>query len=148
MNVIRYAPWSLHRELFNEFSKYVDSASGNAQKDITSGATADWAPAVDIEEYADKFVLHADVPGVDPASIELTLENGVLSLTGSREQRVEQAGVERTRVERATGRFHRRFALPDTVDSDSVSASNKNGVLEIVIPKRPQAQVRKISVKH
>ena len=144
MNVIRYTPWSLHRDLFNEFSKYVESANSDA----SSGATADWAPAVDIEEYSDKFVLHADVPGVDPASIELTLENGVLSLTGTREQRAEQAGVERTRVERATGRFHRRFALPDTVDSDSVSASNKNGVLEIVIPKRAQAQVRKISVKH
>lgn len=144
MNVIRYAPWSLHRELFNEFGKYLDNAAGDA----SSGATADWAPAVDIEEYADKFVLHADVPGVDPATIELTLENGVLTLSGSREQRVEQAGVERSRTERPAGRFHRRFALPDTIDSESVSASNKNGVLEIVIPKRAQAQARKISVKH
>lgn len=144
MNMIRYTPWSLHRDLINEFSKYIEGTNGDA----SSAATADWAPAVDIEEYADKFVLHADVPGVDPASIELTLENGVLILTGSREQRVEQAGVERTRTERATGRFYRRFALPDTVDSDSVSASNKNGVLQIVIPKRAQAQARKIAVKH
>ncbi|HVT35219.1 MAG TPA: Hsp20/alpha crystallin family protein [Nevskiaceae bacterium] len=144
MNVTQYQPWSLHRDLLNEFNRYFERASGDA----SSGATADWAPAVDIEEYADKFVLYADVPGVDPASIELTLENGVLSVTGSRERRVEQAGVEKSRVERATGRFFRRFALPDTVDSDSVSASNKNGVLEIVIPKRAQAQARKIAVKH
>ena len=143
MNVSQYQPWSLHRDLLNELNRQFERAS-----DASSGATADWAPPVDIEEYADKFVLHADVPGVDPASIELTLENGVLTLTGAREQRVEQAGVERSRVERATGRFHRRFALPDTVDSESVSASNKNGVLEIVIPKRAQAQARKITVKH
>ena len=144
MNVSQYQPWSLHRDLLNEFNRYFERNAGDA----SSGATADWAPPVDIEEYADKFVLHADVPGVDPAGIELTLENGVLTLTGAREQRVEQAGVERSRVERATGRFHRRFALPDTVDSESVTASNKNGVLEIVIPKRTQAQARKIAVKH
>lgn len=144
MNVIRYEPWSLHRDLLNQFNQYFERASGDA----SSGATADWAPAVDIEEYADKFVLYADVPGVNPSTIELTLENGVLTVSGSREQRVEQAGVERSRSERPAGRFHRRFALPDTVDSDSVSASNKNGVLEIVIPKRAQAQARKIAVKH
>ena len=137
MNVIRYTPWSLHRELFNQFGQ----SHG-------SDTAAEWSPAVDIQEYADKFVLHADVPGVDPASIELTLENAVLSLSGSREKLVEAAGVERSRVERHAGRFQRRFSLPDTVDSESVSASNKNGVLEIVIPKRAQAQARKISVKH
>ena len=148
MSLIRYEPWSLHRELVNEFNKYFER---NA--DGSSGATAEWAPSVDIEEYADKFVLHADVPGVDPKDIEITLENGVLTLSGSREPRspnggVEQKGIESRRIERFTGRFYRRFALPDTVDSDSVSAAGKNGVLEVVIPKRPQAQARKIAVKH
>jgi HSP20 family protein len=143
MNVVRYEPWSLHRELFNEFNKMFER---NA--DASSGATAEWAPNVDIEEYADKFVLYADVPGVDPKNIEITLENGVLTLSGSREQNIEQKGVESRRIERLTGRFYRRFALPDTVDSESVSASGKNGVLQIVIPKRAQAQARKITVKH
>jgi HSP20 family protein len=143
MNVVRYEPWSLHRELFNEFNKMFER---NA--DASSGATAEWAPNVDIEEYADKFVLYADVPGVEPKDIDITLENGVLTLSGSREQSVEQKGVESRRIERLTGRFYRRFALPDTVDSESVSASGKNGVLQIVIPKRAQAQARKITVKH
>lgn len=144
MSILRYEPWGLHQALFREFSRAVDRAS----QDDSSGATADWAPAVDIEEYADKFVLTADVPGVDPETIELTLEKGVLTLSGSRAAAAEPAGVERRRVERATGRFHRRFALPDTVDSEAVSASNRNGVLEITIPKRPQAQARKITVTH
>jgi HSP20 family protein len=143
MNVVRYEPWSLHRELFNEFNNMFER---NA--DASSGATAEWAPNVDIEEYADKFVLYADVPGVEPKDIDITLENGVLTLSGSREQSVEQKGVESRRIERLTGRFYRRFALPDTVDSESVSASGKNGVLQIVIPKRAQAQARKITVKH
>lgn len=144
MTALRYDPWATHRELLSEFNKFFDRTNNDA----SSGATADWAPPVDIEEYADKFVLYADVPGIDPASIEVTLENGVLSLSGSRAQNVEQNGVESRRIERATGRFHRRFALPDTVDADAVSASGKNGVLEITIPKRAQVQPRKIAVTH
>ena len=144
MNVIHYQPWALHREFLKELNKSFDGAT----QDDSSAATADWAPAVDIEEYADKFVLQADVPGVDPKSIEVTLEKGVLTLTGNREQAAEQTGVERVRRERATGRFHRRFALPDTVDSEAVSASNRNGVLEVTIPKRPQVQPRRITVNH
>lgn len=144
MSIARYEPWSLHRELLNEFSRLVE----NRAADASSGATADWVPPVDIEEYADKFVICADVPGVEPTSIEVTLEKGVLTLSGAREQAVQQNGVESRRIERATGRFHRRFALPDTADAEAVSASNKHGVLQIVIPKRAQAQPRRISVAH
>lgn len=143
MSLIRYEPWSLHRDFFNEVNRFFERNT-----DASSGATAEWAPNVDIEEYADKFVLYADVPGVDPKSIDITLENGVLTLSGSREQNVEQKGIESRRTERHTGRFFRRFALPDTVDSDSVSAAGKHGVLEVVIPKRAQAQARKITVRH
>ena len=93
-------------------------------------------------------MLYADVPGVDPASIEVTLEKGLLTLTGSRAARVEQKEVQSRREERATGRFARRFSLPDTVDAEAIKASNKNGVLEVVIPKRPATQPRRIQVTH
>lgn len=144
MSVIRYEPWALHRDLFTEFNKFFERAAA----DGSSGATADWVPPVDIEEHADRFVIFADIPGVDPDSIEVTLEQGVLTLSGSRAAREEAQSVERSRSERAVGRFHRRFALPDTADADGVSASGKHGVLEIVIPKRPQVQPRRISVTH
>lgn len=144
MTLTRYEPWSLHRALLNEISRSFD---GNPQ-DASSAATADYAPQVDIAEYTDKFVLSADLPGVDPATVEITLENGVLSLTGSREKTVEAKGVESRRSERALGKFYRRFALPDTVDGDAVSASGKHGVLEITIPKRAAVQPRRISVTH
>ncbi|MEK6805841.1 MAG: Hsp20/alpha crystallin family protein [Pseudomonadota bacterium] len=145
MTLVRYQPWSLHRELWNEVNQLFDRVA--ASNDGSSGATADWAPPVDIEEYADRFVLTADVPGVDPASIEVTLENGVLTLSGTREQVVQKEGVESRRTERVTGRFHRRFSLPDTVDSDTVRAQGKFGVLEITIPKRAATQPRRITVK-
>lgn len=143
--LLRYEPWSVHRELLNEFGRFFDRAGA---ADASSGATAEWTPAVDIEEYADKFVLYADVPGIDPKSIEVTLEKGVLTLAGSREKAVENKDVEARRVERASGRFFRRFSLPDTVDGEAVTARGGNGVLEVVIPKRPQAQPRKIAVSH
>lgn len=147
MTLVRYQqPWALHRELLQEVNRLFDRAGEN---DPSSGATADWSPAVDIDEYADRFVLRADVPGVNPSSVEVTLEKGVLTLSGTREAAVGDAQApERRRVERASGRFHRRFTLPDTVDSEAVSASNRHGVLEVVIPKRPQVQPRRIAVTH
>ena len=145
MTLVRYQPWGLHQDLWNEVNKLFDRSTNG---DATSGATADWAPSVDIEEHADKFVLFADVPGVEPATIEVTLERGVLTLSGSRPARAEQKEVQSRREERVSGRFFRRFSLPDTVDSESVKASNKNGVLEVVIPKRPAAQPRRITVTH
>jgi len=141
-HLTRYQPWSLHREFLNEFNRLLDR-TGN---DDSTSATAEWAPAVDIAEHADKYVLHADVPGVDPNAIEITLEKGMLTLAGSREKAVEQDGVESRRIERSTGRFLRRFTLPESVDAENVKASGKHGVLEIVIPKREAAKPRKIAV--
>ena len=139
LNMVRYEPWALHREMLNALF----NRDGN---DESTAATADWAPAVDIEEHADKYVLHADVPGVDPNAIEITLEDGVLTLSGSREKVVEQKGVESRRVERITGRFLRRFTLPDSVDAENVKAKGQHGTLQIVIPKREAAKPRKITV--
>jgi HSP20 family protein len=133
----------MHRELLNEMNRWLNANNGN---DASSAATADWVPPVDIEEYTDRFVLYADVPGVETKDIEITLENGLLTLSGTRAAVVEPKDVQTRRTERATGRFYRRFNLPDTVEAESVSASGKNGTIEIVIPKRPASQPRKIEV--
>ena len=143
LNLTRYEPWALHREMLNEFNRLFDRSGSN---DESTSAVAEWAPAVDIEEHADRYVLHADVPGVDPATIEITLENGVLTLSGSREKTIEHKGVESRRIERIAGRFLRRFTLPESVDADAVKATGRHGVLEVVIPKREAAKPRKITV--
>ena len=152
LHLTRYEPWALHREVLNQFNRLFENAGTDESVSATAAAGAegagqiDWAPAVDIEEHADKYVLHADVPGVDPAAIEITLENGVLTLAGSREKTVEQKGVDSRRIERITGRFLRRFTLPESVDAENVKATGKHGALEIVIPKREAAKPRKIAV--
>ncbi|MFP5345144.1 MAG: Hsp20/alpha crystallin family protein [Gammaproteobacteria bacterium] len=148
MAIVRYEPWSALTRLHNEINRMFDSrlfpAGGD---DAPSVATSDWTPLVDIKEENDRFVIFADVPGVDPKDIEVTMENGVLTLKGERafENADERDGYRR--VERARGTFYRRFSMPDTADSERISATGKNGVLEIVIPKHERVQPRKIQVR-
>jgi HSP20 family protein len=113
----------------------------------TDSAVTDWIPAVDIVEENDRFVLRADVPGVEPKNIEVSMDAGVLSVSGHRheEARSEDAGMQR--VERVSGRFFRRFSLPETADAESIKAQSRNGILEVTIPKLPEVQARRITVE-
>ncbi|HWP94302.1 MAG TPA: Hsp20/alpha crystallin family protein [Gammaproteobacteria bacterium] len=150
MTLMRYEPWRLVNQLQNEINRMFDSRFfnlGRFDADESSVVTCDWIPAVDIKEEADRFVLTADIPGVDPKDIEVTMENGQLTIRGERksESREERDGYRR--VERVTGTFYRRFALPDTADADGITARGVNGVLEVVIPKQQKVQPRRIAVK-
>lgn len=144
MATLRYEPWDVLNQLHGQISRIFENHLDNGA--TTSAATADWIPPADVEEYADRFVLKLDVPGVNLTAVEITLDQGVLSISGQREKDAGDKEVERSRVERPHGRFHRRFTLPDTVDAASVRAQGNNGVLEVVIPKQPKAQPRRIAV--
>lgn len=144
MALARYEPWSVLNQLHGQLNRILerDFDAANA----SSAATADWIPAADIEEYSDRFLLRLDVPGVDVAAIDITLDKGVLAVSGERARPSETKDLERTRTERPYGRFHRRFTLPDTVDAANVNATGRNGIVEITIPKQPKAQPRRIQV--
>ncbi|MGR9100363.1 MAG: Hsp20/alpha crystallin family protein [Gammaproteobacteria bacterium] len=141
MAITRYEPWSLLNQLQKELERFQGGEGGNG-----SIATAEWAPAVDIKEEAERFVLQADIPGVKPEDIDVSMEDGVLTIRGEKktEATVEKEGYKR--VERMHGSFYRRFSLPDTADAEAISAKSSNGVLEIVIPKREAVKPKKISV--
>ncbi|MGO9931463.1 MAG: Hsp20/alpha crystallin family protein [Steroidobacteraceae bacterium] len=90
-----------------------------------------------------------DLPGIDPAEVELTPDGGVLTLSGDRrEQVIAKSGedLQGRRIERGYGNFHRRFVLPDTVDGEKVNATGKNGVLTVTIPKQAKAMPRRIQI--
>jgi HSP20 family protein len=108
---------------------------------------ADWVPAVDIVEEKDRFVLQADVPGVDPAKIEVSMDAGVLSLSGERHSETSDEFDGVKRVERISGKFYRRFTLPETADAEGISAKTSDGVLEVTIPKQPEVLARRITVE-
>jgi HSP20 family protein len=112
----------------------------------TSSATADWVPAADIAEYEDRFELYVDLPGVAASDVEITLEDGVLSLSGERKVEHGTGQVTRHRRERGYGKFYRRFILPDTVNAEAVKATERSGVLAITIPKKVAAQPRRIEI--
>lgn len=128
MSLVRFEPWSL-----------VDRISRDNHRT--------WVPAVDIFEEKDRFVVRADLPGVDPDDIEVNMENDVLTVSGERknEQRSDFEGV--SRIERVSGRFLRRFTLPETADADGIKATCRNGILEISIPKQAVLAPRRISVE-
>jgi HSP20 family protein len=83
---------------------------------------------------------------VDPAQIEVSMEKGILTIKGEREAGSAESNGKFTRVERARGAFHRRFALPDSADAEGITANGRFGVLEIVIPKKAQATPRRITI--
>ena len=142
MALVRYDPWSFIDQLQGDINRaFRDWAPTDS-----SAATADWVPAADIAEYENRFELFVDVPGVAADDVEITLENGVLSISG--ERRFEESAEQLThrRRERGFGRFHRRFILPETVNADGVEAKERNGVLAITIPKQAKAQPRRIQV--
>ena len=144
MTLVRYEPWDVLNQLHRQINRVFDTqGAANAAE---SSATADWVPPADVAEYADRFVLQFDVPGVDVSAIEITLDKGVLSISGERVRGSNGSDAERSRIERPQGRFHRRFTLPDTVDAASVKAVGRNGILEVTIPKQPKAQPRRIEV--
>ena len=149
MSLVNYEPWSLLDRFQQQLNQlgYADKTIAGNDNDYSNVVTGRWSPAVDIKEEADRFLIPADLPGVDPKDIEITMDNGVLTIKGERqsEAREEKAGYKR--VERVSGSFYRRFSLPDTADAERIEAKGKDGVLEIILTKHEKVQPRKIEVK-
>lgn len=135
------APRSLQDEINNLFMQCCPTESDYPN------ATSQWSPKVDIQETEKNILIHADIPGVDPTQVKLSLEDGILTIQGERssESKTEEKGF--TRIERSSGSFYRRFSLPEHVDAEGISAKGKHGVLEIVIPKSTKQRGRSIPVE-
>lgn len=108
-----------------------------------------WTPAADLYETEDAFVLEMELPGFDLDDIELTMERGVLTVSGSRSVQETDGTEGRTYHlrERSVDRFTRSYALPRSVDPDDIDASFAEGVLSVTLPKAPEAKPRRIEVK-
>ena len=143
----RHDPWGAMRQFRNEMNRAFGAGALAGNDDSSNVVTSGWTPAVDIEEKDDRFVIRADVPGVDPKNIEVTMDKGILTVKGERSldsSEENQAGYRR--VERVYGSFYRRFSLPDTADAEGISAASNHGVLEVVIPKKAAVQPKRIQV--
>ncbi len=146
MALVRYDPWRNIDQLRQEMNQLFENRLGGEEGN-EPGVVTDWRPAVDVQEDSQQYLITADLPGVDPQDIEVSLENGVLTIRGQRQWKEEADKGEYKRVERVRGNFYRRFTLPDTADAEKVKAKSHNGVLEVVIPKQERVQPRKIEVE-
>ena len=141
--LMRTNPYSL----LDEFNRLLYPL--HLENDKSKGAMSEWQPSVDIKETPSEFVLLADLPGVKPENIEVSMENNVLSLKGTRHSSLEEIGENWSRTERVQGSFFRQFTLPESADSENIKAKSKHGVLELTIPKleKPKSKLIQINVE-
>lgn len=112
-----------------------------------AGESVGWTPLADIYEDDDALTLRFELAGVDPSKVDIRFENGVLTLKGERKMESEEKKDNYHRVELSYGTFTRSFTLPATVDAEKIKAESKNGILTVVLPKRPETKPRAIQVK-
>jgi HSP20 family protein len=132
---------SFRREIDELFDRMVRSDGSDGQ------AMTAWAPQVDVEETEKEFLVKADLPGVDPKDVDIRVVDNVLTVRGGKEEKREEKKKNYHRMERFCGQLYRAIALPAGTDADKVNATSANGVITITIPKRAEAQPKKITVQ-
>ncbi|TLY52499.1 MAG: Hsp20/alpha crystallin family protein [Gammaproteobacteria bacterium] len=142
MTISHYHPWARPTRFEND----IRHVFGRLFAD--TGSASEWTPRVDVREEDARYVIVADVPGVELKDIEISTNKNVLTIKGERKSETTTENAKLTRIERNYGSFERSFTLPEGADAEAISASGKNGVLEIAIPKKPQAAPRKIEITH
>jgi HSP20 family protein len=145
MAIIRWDPFRdliTIREKMNRLFEEAVTSRGE-EKDLVSSS---WSPSVDIFETEKELVLSAEIPGIDEKDIEIKLEDNTLTLKGERKFEKETKEENYHRIERAYGSFYRSFSLPPSIDQDNINAEHENGVLKIVMPKKPELQPRTVKV--
>jgi HSP20 family protein len=131
------------QERMNRLFEDSMARSKTTDEEMAMGA---WTPSVDIFETPEKVVLRADLPGVVEKEIDLRIENSMLTLRGERRFLKETKEEDYHRIERSYGSFSRSFQLPGTIDQEGIQATHKDGVLEVVLPKREETRPKHIKV--
>ena len=144
MALMRWEPFrelaDLRREMERIFDQFLEERPARKAR----GA---WLPTVDIYERNDHFVVRADIPGVRPENIDVSVQDDVLTIHGERKHEEEVRDEKYYRAERRFGSFERTVMLPPTVDRERVKATFDNGVLEVTPPKLPQVQPKKVEIE-
>ncbi len=142
-NLARWNPISEFEEMMNRYNRMFGLSRPVEREGRDLFSRSDWAPAVDIKETPEAFLVEAELPGMAKDDVKVTVHDGVLTIQGERKSEEESKDRKHHRIERVYGSFLRRFTLPDNVDENSVSAKFKDGLLTLTIqkaePKEPKA---------
>ena len=144
MAIVRFEPFRDLLTLQDRMNRIFDQSLRSNQPG--EEPLSNWAPAVDIYETDKEIVLKADLPGVNPADVDVRVQNNILTVHGERRLEKEVQEDNYHRVERAYGTFTRTFTLPNTVNAEKIAAGYENGVLRIAMPKREEARPKQIKI--
>ena len=147
MTLVRWDPFRELEEVSDRLNRMFSRPAVPAKNAREALTVADWSPTVDISESEEEYLIKAELPEVKKENVKVTLEDGVLTLSGERRQEKEEKNVKYHRVERSYGSFVRSFSLPELVDETKVKAEYKDGVLSLHLPKSEKAKPRAIEVK-
>lgn len=137
----------LREEMDRAITRFFEDPFDSRAFDLALPREGDWTPPLDVSETDSEVTIRAELPGIDAKDLEITVSGRTLSLAGRKEEKEEKKGENFYRCERRFGAFRRAITLPDTADTDKVSAEADNGVVTIHVQKKPGARARQIEVK-
>lgn len=134
-------------ELHQALDRMFETSVFDRENWLSNVVGSNWTPSLDIKEENNQYVIRADVPGVDPKNIDVTIDKGMLTIKGHKETETKEERENYVHIERSQGSFYRTISLPNAADSSKISAKSKNGVLEIIVPKTKESLSQKIQIK-
>lgn len=140
MNITRWEPFREMENFFHQYSPFLGRVHRNKDEPV------EWTPAADISETDKEYLIKAELPAVKKEDIKITLDNGMITLSGERRHEKEHKDENQIRVESFYGTFSRSFSLPENIDAKAIRAESKDGVLRIQIPKTDSPASRTISI--
>jgi HSP20 family protein len=141
MNITRWEPFREVEEMFRQYSPFFSRALRR------NGESGEWMPVADISETDKEYLIKAELPEVKKEDVKVTLDNGVITISGERRHEKEQKDANEIRVESFYGTFSRSFSLPENIDANTIRAETKDGVLRVRIPKTQATSPQAVSIE-
>ena len=146
MALVRWDPFRELEEMSDRLNRMFARPETRTANGKETMIIADWTPSVDISETEGEYQIKAEIPDVRKDDVKVTVEDGVLTIQGRRNQEKEEKGTKYHRIERSYGTFIRSFAFPDTATSENVVAEFKDGLLKVRIPKSEKMRPKSVTV--
>ena len=147
MNLTKWEPFRELEDMTQRLNRIFGRSLVDRDKSSEALRVAEWAPAVDVSETENAYLIKAEIPEVKKEDVKVTLQDGILTLQGERKQEKEEKGKRFHRIERSYGSFLRSFDLPANVDDTKAKADFKDGVLTLTLPKSEKAKPKSVEVK-
>ena len=144
---VQWNPLKERDELESQLSTFLGHRASTGNGDNEALTVTEWSPLVDIVEDENEYRIKAELPAMKKEDVRLTVDNGVLTISGKRKYEQEEKQEKHHRIERAYGSFVRSFSLPEDADGSKVTADYKDGVLHVHLPKSEKAKPKSIEIK-